>query len=348
VLNNPILLQPVNENRQAAGSRLELHLAKHETAGVNVEPFRILDRVDSSKRFQLPLDPSFPLAMKLYEFPPVPSAVPMTWHERLEIFCPLGGPGTFRIGEHLERFEAGDVLLIDNLRLHGVECFEGNCRHALVVVFYPDLIAAPGALPCDLLLLRPFRYFGDGCLRLPRGSPHSDQAWDCLNRLVLAQSKDPDAPSCQARQKLILSELLLILEEAFRSRLNQIADYERRRNHLRRLQPLLDFLASNLAAPPHVSQAAGMLNMSSSYFMRFFRQATGLTFSAYVDHLRVSQACRLLTESDLSLAQIAAETGFCDQSHLCRHIRRRLGKSPGQLRAECHISSATPLQTRDG
>lgn len=301
---------------------------------VRFEPFRILDRIDSSKRFQLPLDPSFPLAINLYEFPPVPRAVPMTWHERLEIFCPLGGPGAFRIGEHIEPFDAGDILLVDNLRLHGVDRFEGDYPRALVIVFYRELVAPPGALPCDMWLLRPFQHLGKGCLRLPWGNPHTDQAWDCLNRLIQTQTDGPDNAAVQARKKLLLAELLLVLEEAFRDRVSENFDYERRRDRLRRLAPLLDHLAANLSEPTHVSAAARMLRMSNSYFMRFFRAATGLTFSAYVDHLRTSRACQLLLESDLSLAQIAAETGFCDQSHLSRHIRRRLGKSPGQIRAQ--------------
>lgn len=86
--------------------------------------------------------------------------------------------------------------------------------------------------------------------------------------------------------------------------------------------------------PLSVPAAAGMLKMSASYFMRFFRAATGLTFSRYVDHLRTSRAYQLLLESDLSLAQIAAETGFCDQCHMNRQIRRRFGTTPGRIRSQ--------------
>lgn len=331
--------------RSSVFRRLGVRLPELPAPHLDFEPFRILGRVDSTKRFELPLDPTFPLAVKLYEFPQEPCTVPMTWHERLEIFCPLGGPGAFRVGEHLEHFDAGDILLIDNLRLHGVERFDGDPPHALVVVFYPVLLAAPGSLPCDLLLLRPFRNFRDGSLRLPRECPHSDRAWECLNWLVLAQAGNPDDPAMQARQKLALSELLLVLEEAFRDRVSESSNYEQRRDRLRRLSPLLDFIGANLTEPLHVSAAARMLRMSNSYFMRFFRAATGLTFSAYVSHLRTSRACQLLMETDLSLAEIAAETGFCDQSHLCRHIRRRLGKSPRQVRIQRRITGSTlPLE----
>jgi AraC-like DNA-binding protein len=310
-----------------------LQLAPKLAAGLRFEPFRIAGRVDAEKRYRLTLEPSFPLAVRLFEFPAAPGAIPMTWHERLEIFCPLTGPGQFRIGEQLEAFEAGDILLVDNLRLHGVEGFSGRDGRALVVVFYPELVAAPGAPPCDLWLLRPFRHLRGGCLRLPAADKRSVSAWNSLSRLVMEQTGGDGGPASQARQKLALNELLLLLEEAFRDRIEERSDYEGRRDRLRRLSPLVDFLTANPAEPLRVPAAARMLRMSPSYFMRFFRNATGLTFASYVDHLRVSKAYQLLTESDLSLAQIAEETGFCDQCHLNRQIRRRFGTSPGRLRA---------------
>jgi AraC-like DNA-binding protein len=297
------------------------------------ESFQILDQVDSAKRYHLTLDPAFPLALNSFEYPAVSGAVPMTWHERLEIFCPLAGPGTFRIGEREEAFEALDILLIDNLRPHGPGRFEGPSRRALVVVFYPELVAAPGALPCDLWLLRPFRHLRDGCLHLRSGDRMAAEAWDCLDRLVLARVKSSADAEGQARQKAILVELLICLGEAFRDSLVEHSDYESRRDSLRRLAPLFEYVAAQRHAALSVTAAARMVKMSASYFMRFFRAATGLTFSVYVDQLRVVRAHQLLVDSDLSLAEIAAETGFCDQCHMSRHIRRRFGTTPGRIRS---------------
>ena len=235
----------------------------------------------------------------------------MTWHERLEIFCPLTGRGTFRIGEHIESFEAGDILLIDNLRLHGVNSFEGLRRHALVIVFTPDLLAAPGALPCDLWLLRPFHHLEHRCLHLPWEGEHSGAAWDCLTRLLLEELDGTTGPVRQVRLKLALAELLIVLQQAFQDRIAEHNEYESRRERLRRLTPLFDMLAGHLDTAPGVPDAARFLGMSPSYFMRYFRTAAGLTYSAYVDHLRLTRAYHLLIESDASLAQIAAETGYC-------------------------------------
>jgi AraC-like DNA-binding protein len=307
-------------------------------AKLHFESFQILEQVDSAKRYHLKLDPAFPLALKLFEFPANAGAVPMTWHERLEIFCPLAGSGTFRIGEHEEAFEARDILLIDNLRLHGVGRFEGPSRRALVVIFYPELVAPPGALPCDLWLLRPFRHLRDGCLHLRSGDRMAAQAWDCLNRLVLARGEGSAGAEGQARQKAVLTELLICLGEAFRTSDSEHSDYESRSGRLRRLAPLFEHVAGHHNEVLSVAAAARLVMMSGSYFMRFFRKATGLTFSAYVDHVRATRAHQLLVESDLTLAEIAAETGFCDQCHMNRHIRRRFGMTPGRIRAMARAS----------
>jgi AraC-like DNA-binding protein len=315
---------------------------------LRLESFQILEQVDSAKRYHLTLDPAFPLALKLFEFPRVAGAVPMTWHERLEIFCPLAGSGAFRIGEREEAFEALDILLIDNLRLHGVGRFEGPTRRALVVVFYPELVAAPGALPCDLWLLRPFRHLRDGCLHLRSGDRMAGKAWDCLNRLVLARVEKNADLEGQARQKAILAELLICLGEAFRDSLVEHSDYEERRDRLGRLAPLFEHVAARHHEAISVTAASRMVEMSASYFMRFFRKATGLTFSVYVDQLRVGRAHQLLVESDLSLAEIAAETGFCDQCHMNRHIRRRFGTTPGRIRSLARAPGTSQIESRPG
>jgi AraC-like DNA-binding protein len=195
------------------------------------------------------------------------------------------------------------------------------------------LLAGPGALPCDFWLLRLFHHLGQGCLRLPWGHEHSEGAWNCLTRLLLEELEGAPGPARQARQKLALAELLIGLQQAFRDRIVEHNAFESRRDRLRRLAPLFDFLTVNLGESPGVPGAARLLGMSPSYFMRFFRTATGLTYSSYVDHLRLSRAYQLLVESNLPLAQIAAETGYCDQCHLSRHVRRRFGASPGRIRS---------------
>jgi len=69
--------------------------------------------------------------------------------------------------------------------------------------------------------------------------------------------------------------------------------------------------------------------MSRATFARAFKQRTGVTPLAWVRHQRIGCAKRLLVYCpNWTLAMIAAECGFADQSHLCRVFTQRVGTSP--------------------
>jgi AraC-like DNA-binding protein len=70
--------------------------------------------------------------------------------------------------------------------------------------------------------------------------------------------------------------------------------------------------------------------MSRFHLLRSFKQRYGLPPHAYQVGLRIAKAQRLLRKR-LPLAQVAAECGFTDQSHLTRHFKQVLGVTPGRF-----------------
>jgi AraC-like DNA-binding protein len=72
--------------------------------------------------------------------------------------------------------------------------------------------------------------------------------------------------------------------------------------------------------------------MSTAQFTRSFRQASGTSYLAYVTHLRLAEAARLLRGGMESIAEIANLTGFADQSHLDRKFKRAFGVTPRAFR----------------
>jgi AraC family transcriptional regulator len=74
--------------------------------------------------------------------------------------------------------------------------------------------------------------------------------------------------------------------------------------------------------------------MSPHHFARSFKATTGLTPHRYMIHRRVEWAKSLISDTDLTVAEVAAAVGFSNPSHLAHHVRRLLGVSPGALRRE--------------
>ncbi len=72
--------------------------------------------------------------------------------------------------------------------------------------------------------------------------------------------------------------------------------------------------------------------MSRSRFEAEFRQAAGVSFGQFCLQMRLKAAARLLTSSDLTVKEVAARTGFWDDSHLHRAFLREYGQTPTDYR----------------
>jgi AraC-like DNA-binding protein len=69
------------------------------------------------------------------------------------------------------------------------------------------------------------------------------------------------------------------------------------------------------------------------------RRPPGCRPTSYVILLRVGRAKRLLqTGGDFSLAEVAVQAGFSDQSQFCHHFKRLVGVTPGQFRTPARIA----------
>jgi transcriptional regulator GlxA family with amidase domain len=77
---------------------------------------------------------------------------------------------------------------------------------------------------------------------------------------------------------------------------------------------------------------ASISNMSLRAFERQFRAAFHLPPQRFLRKLRLRLASRALMDTDESLADIALQCGFADQSHFSREFRRQFGRTPREYR----------------
>jgi AraC-like DNA-binding protein len=97
-------------------------------------------------------------------------------------------------------------------------------------------------------------------------------------------------------------------------------------------QRICEYIESHLDHKIGLDTLASMASLSLYHFARAFHQSVGMPPHGYLLSRRLERAERMLRETRLPLAEIAAATGFSDQSHLARHFRRRTGMPPGLAR----------------
>lgn len=80
------------------------------------------------------------------------------------------------------------------------------------------------------------------------------------------------------------------------------------------------------------AQIAERLGMSESTLRRKFREATGTAIHQHAIHARLARAKHLLEQPDVSIKQIAAQTGYRDVYYFGRHFTKVFGVPPGRYR----------------
>ncbi|HEY0009208.1 MAG TPA: AraC family transcriptional regulator [Tepidisphaeraceae bacterium] len=97
------------------------------------------------------------------------------------------------------------------------------------------------------------------------------------------------------------------------------------------LRAVEEYIDAHLNQNFALDDLAAVAHLSAFHFARLFKQATGLPPHQFVIHQRVERAKRLITAGRLSLAQVAVEVGFSDQTQLTRHFKRLVGVTPSRF-----------------
>jgi AraC-like DNA-binding protein len=80
-------------------------------------------------------------------------------------------------------------------------------------------------------------------------------------------------------------------------------------------------------------QMAKILNVSTFYFCKKFKKATGLTFTDYLARTRIERAKNLLLNPNVRISEVGYESGFTSITHFNRVFKRVTGRSPSHYRA---------------
>lgn len=92
------------------------------------------------------------------------------------------------------------------------------------------------------------------------------------------------------------------------------------------------YLSFHLAEPLSVAEMAQQVHLSPAHFSKLFRQHFGLSPHQYLLRLRLQHAQSLLSQTNLTLQQIADYCGFADVHHFSKAFKKQVGDAPGMYR----------------
>jgi AraC-like DNA-binding protein len=202
----------------------------------------------------------------------------------------------------------------------------------VVTSFLPELVYSLGSASHDYVYLLPFYSKSEGRPRVLRaGDAASPPACLALSRLLECYF-GREREYYEAGSKAFLLELLFHVAGHFGS--SRLLQWELVRQQQRslRLKGLFEHIRESHAEHLPVAAAARLAGMSPSQFTKAFKRVAGMSLVRYLNHVRLSRAVRLLRESELTIAEIATEAGFADQSYFDRRFRHAFGQTPSAFR----------------
>jgi AraC family transcriptional regulator len=100
------------------------------------------------------------------------------------------------------------------------------------------------------------------------------------------------------------------------------------------LKRIKEFVDAHVSKEIGISELAGLIGLSQFHFIRAFKHSVGLSPYQYVLSERISAAKEMLSERDLSIADVALAVGFSGASQLNRVFRKLIGVTPTAFRRE--------------
>lgn len=263
----------------------------------------------------------------------LPDDANASWHQELEVLYILQGTGVLQLDENQFAYEVrqDDIIVLNSYQLHRLE-MQGSGK-ALSLFISPSFLAAfCPEIESISIECKSFLY------------PKEEQARFNILRSEFASVFQAYYKNESRLPILLRSRVGVLLNNLVHNFLEQNKHKDPSRSSSReRLRKATDYIHRHYRENITLSGLAATIYLSSSYLSHLFQKQLGLTFTAYLTNVRLSQAVSLL-RSERTITDIASEVGFPSTNALIDAFKRRYGVTPGQYRHENEHDAAEPKE----
>ncbi|MFB6340098.1 AraC family transcriptional regulator [Saccharicrinis sp. FJH62] len=248
------------------------------------------------------------------------------YHPEHQITYIVKGEGTCFIGNHVERFTAGDVYFIGK-----------NVPH----VFKSDKAyyeGTNGKTSFGISIFLKDETFGQQFFEIPEMA-HIKRLLDIASMGVKLSGDDKEKVAQLIfttkdmngfqRFQALMEILDLFAQSDHLEILSSVRfDVPSRDSDHERINVVFNYLSGNFTQEISLDKISSIANMTPNAFCRYFKNRTGKTFSNFLNEIRVEYAGRMISGSHDSFGNIALESGFNNISYFNRKFKQITGLTP--------------------
>jgi AraC-like DNA-binding protein len=243
------------------------------------------------------------------------------YHPEYELTYIVKGNGYRIVGNSYEYFNDGDLVLLGN---HLPHTWSGKLNDdiksdAVVIQFSKEFIAPFLGLNESLMI----KNMLDTSVRGIRFEPDEELVSKII-ALTETNSVDKILKLISVLDDLSKKQPTLIASNSFHNVVSK-------KNEMR-INKVCLYIQNNFYTKISLKEVADLIFLTESNFCKFFKKATGKTYSDYLNELRINEACRLLVQTEKSINQISFECGFESLSYFNRVFLSKKEMTPSMFR----------------
>jgi len=100
-----------------------------------------------------------------------------------------------------------------------------------------------------------------------------------------------------------------------------------------KIEVVFNYVMEHFRRDISLSEVSTFVNMTVSSFCRYFKKQTGKTFTTFVNEVRVTHACKLLSETSRQVSDICFGCGYNNFAHFNKQFKKITGQNPSQYRS---------------
>lgn len=262
------------------------------------------------------------------------------YHPELQLAYILQGTGDLFIGDSITSFHPGTLFLIGSNQSHlfksDPEFFEEDetKKSQSISVFFHEQSLGQGFF--DISEMSTVRHLME---RSKRGikfhSAIAEEVGPRMNRLMNKKGFD--------RFIEVLDILNLLSQTSEYEYLAEVSSpHPPTDQESRRVNDVINYILNNYKENIELETIADIAHYSKAAFCKFFKQRTRKTFSQFLNEVRISQACKLLQQTDMNISRIGYESGYNNISHFNRQFKKHTGLTPREYAKKYEQSMSDP------
>ena len=244
------------------------------------------------------------------------------YHPEVEILLVEQGTGILYVGNSVEPFVPGDLVMIGPNVPHEW-CSDKNSgtsqSEAIYILFNTEILGNDfWNLPESKIILKIIQ-------QSQRGIKLKGETRDEVALLI----KTIDTSYGFSRITLLLNILeLFAFTNEYKYLASPVVQNPIDDRDTKRLNDVHKYVIENLHQKISLEKAASIANLSKPAFCRYFKKRANKTFIQFLNEIRIGQACRLLVNENFSVTEICFNCGFTNISYFIRQFKGITGFTP--------------------